>query len=213
MTTWRSSLPTLFEPPKSPSEFLARSVRQSSVSFTIGVFVGAAITTGVAVGAVIAWAANDKVLRQLTARATGMITSARDAALSSREGQVITRALLRAGRSTFSLPSAPSPPSTEDDAADATSPAPAAPAAAAVPPRLSAALRPGEALPQVSPAMAGCLAYIVCGSSVQLAGYTSRSAKGSSEYHGYCVPTKTHGTRPGMGTRPHLSPQVGAAAA
>ena len=78
----------------SPSDYMASVLKSASVSLTIGVFLGSALTTGIVVGVAAAWIANEKVLKRLKANALSMLTSARDAALSTREGKALHQTLL-----------------------------------------------------------------------------------------------------------------------
>ena len=78
----------------SPSEYMASVLKSASVSLTVGVFLGSALTTGIVVGVAAAWIANEKVLKRLKANALSMLTSARDAALSTREGKALHQTLL-----------------------------------------------------------------------------------------------------------------------
>eukprot|EP00962_Isochrysis_galbana_P051437 scaffold22834_cov119-Isochrysis_galbana.AAC.2 len=115
--TFSSRFAEYFKPPTSPAEYLARSLKQSSISLTLGVFIGAALTTGVAFGALTAWLANEKVLRRLVKHAGVVVHHARDAVLNTREGRALARALLAA-------PGAPTNPSDVGDSApQGTSPA------------------------------------------------------------------------------------------
>ena len=78
----------------SPGDYMASVLKSASVSLTIGVFLGSALTTGIVVGVAAAWIANEKVLKRLKANALSMLTSARDAALSTREGKALHQTLL-----------------------------------------------------------------------------------------------------------------------
>jgi len=144
----------------SPSDYLASAIKNASVSLTLGVFMGSALTTGIAVGIAAAWIANEKVLRRLKNNALSVLTNARDEALSTREGQALHRALL-------AVPGAALPIAS------------ASPGVAATPSGLSEALRHGEALPRVMPPGGHYLPFTVSGTSVFLSGYTSRRADGS----------------------------------
>ena len=81
----------------SPSEYVADAIKQASVTLTLGVFVGSALTSGIAVGVAAAVLANETVLYRLRARAVEALTAARDAALSTQEGRALQRALLQSG--------------------------------------------------------------------------------------------------------------------
>ena len=90
MQTRASTLMTSATSALSPITML----KQASVSLTIGVFIGSALTSGIAFGVVTAYFANARVLRRLQAKAISTLSAARDAALSTREGQALHRALL-----------------------------------------------------------------------------------------------------------------------
>ena len=109
--------------------FFKASIKQVSFSLTLGVFLGAALTTGAAAGLAAFWLANEKVMRRIRAHALNLVFSARDAALGTQEGQALSRALL----------SAPG-------AADAGAVASAAP--------VDAALRPSDELASLQAALA-----------------------------------------------------------
>ena len=81
----------------SPSEYVAQAVRTAGVTLTLGVFVGSALTSGIAVGIAAAVLANERVLRRLRVKAVEALTAARDAALSTQEGQALQRAVLHSG--------------------------------------------------------------------------------------------------------------------
>ena len=49
----------------SPSEYVAQAVRTAGATLTLGVFIGSALTSGIAVGIAAAVLANEKVLRRL----------------------------------------------------------------------------------------------------------------------------------------------------
>ena len=76
--------------------FLKASIKQMSFSLTLGVFLGAALTTGAAAGLAAFWLANEKVMRRIRGHALQLVSTARDAALGTREGQALSRALLSA---------------------------------------------------------------------------------------------------------------------
>jgi 2-dehydro-3-deoxyphosphogluconate aldolase/(4S)-4-hydroxy-2-oxoglutarate aldolase len=73
-----------------------RALREASVSLSIGVFLGAAVTSGVAFGIAAAWLANKKVLSRLQEHAGALVGTAREAVLKTREGQALASALLAA---------------------------------------------------------------------------------------------------------------------
>ena len=81
----------------SPSEYVAQAVRTAGVTLTLGVFVGSALTSGIAVGIAAAVLANERVLRRLRVKAVEALTAARDAALSTQEGKALQRAVLHSG--------------------------------------------------------------------------------------------------------------------
>jgi len=58
------------------SDLLSQAVRHASVSLTLGVFVGSAVTSGVAFGVTAAWLANKHVLRKLFANAAEALSAA-----------------------------------------------------------------------------------------------------------------------------------------
>ena len=66
-----------------PNDYMASIVKSASVSLTLGVFIGSALTTGVAAGIAAAWVANEQVLRRLKSNVKAMLTLARDEALST----------------------------------------------------------------------------------------------------------------------------------
>ena len=89
-----------------PSMNVARNgvreaMRQASVSLTLGVFIGSALTSGICVGIAAAWLANEKVLRRLRVKAVEAFSQAREAALSTREGQALQRVLLESAGEEF----------------------------------------------------------------------------------------------------------------
>ena len=81
----------------SPSEYVAQAVRTAGATLTLGVFIGSALTSGIAVGIAAAVLANEKVLRRLRVKAVEALTAARDAALSTQEGRALRRAVLHSG--------------------------------------------------------------------------------------------------------------------
>ena len=81
----------------SPSEYVAQAVRTAGATLTLGVFIGSALTSGIAVGIAAAVVANEKVLRRLRVKAVEALTAARDAALSTQEGRALRRAVLHSG--------------------------------------------------------------------------------------------------------------------
>ena len=52
-----------------PAGYVTQAIKQASVSLTLGVFVGSALTSGIAFGIATAWLANERVLRRLRAKA------------------------------------------------------------------------------------------------------------------------------------------------
>ena len=81
--------------PPSPSELMAQALKQASVSLTVGVFIGSALTSGIAVGVAAAWVANGRVLPRLCFQALDAVSAVKDVALSTREGRALHRALLQ----------------------------------------------------------------------------------------------------------------------
>jgi len=79
----------------SPKDYVSTAIRQAGVSVTLGVFIGSALTSGIAFGIAAAYIANERVLRRLRSKALDVVTAARDAALTTREGQALQRALLQ----------------------------------------------------------------------------------------------------------------------
>ena len=72
---------------------------QASFSLTVGVFLGAALTSGFTCGILAFYFANENVVRRLRVAAKDLATTARDAVLSTEEGQAIKLAVLKtAGR-------------------------------------------------------------------------------------------------------------------
>eukprot|EP00316_Scyphosphaera_apsteinii_P020857 CAMPEP_0119317334 /NCGR_PEP_ID=MMETSP1333-20130426/42816_1 /TAXON_ID=418940 /ORGANISM="Scyphosphaera apsteinii, Strain RCC1455" /LENGTH=351 /DNA_ID=CAMNT_0007323235 /DNA_START=20 /DNA_END=1075 /DNA_ORIENTATION=+ len=78
-----------------PADFVSQTIRQASVSLTLGVFIGSALTSGIVFGIAAAWLANERVFIRLRSKALETFSAARDAVLSTREGQVLQRALLQ----------------------------------------------------------------------------------------------------------------------
>jgi hypothetical protein len=160
-TTFSGRLAEYIKPPTSPSEYLARTIKQSSISLTIGVFIGAALTTGVAFGAVTAWLANEKVLRRLVKHASVVVHHTRDAVLNTREGRALARALLASPGEKSSNKA------SHDDDKEDLAPQGSLPAVGQPPPPTSdfdsgmglAALRDDEILPPVYPAGGHYLPY------------------------------------------------------
>jgi hypothetical protein len=101
-----------------PSDIMINSLRQMSFSFTVGVFIGAAITSGAAFGAMAFYLANGSVIKKLRENAAALVASARDAALSTEEGQALKQALTRAAdqRSPASPLPSPTPPGISEGA-------------------------------------------------------------------------------------------------
>lgn len=161
-----------------PNDYMASIVKSASVSLTLGVFIGSALTTGVAAGIAAAWVANEQVLRRLKSNVKAMLTLARDEALSTREGQALHQALLAAPEAVARA--------AGDAGAETAHGLAAVPeaetdrvATALPPPGLAAALRPGEVLPAVAPPGGHYLPFTVSGSTVYLSGYTSRDSDGT----------------------------------
>ena len=86
-----------------PSEYVSNLIRQSSLSLALGVFLGSALTSGIAFGLAAAWVANRKVLLRLQSKAVEIASEARDQVLSTREGQALQRVLLAAPAAVASL--------------------------------------------------------------------------------------------------------------
>ena len=72
-----------------PSDVMGAAMKQAGISVTIGVFIGSAMTSGIAFGLAAAWLANERVIRRLKSKAVEALSSARDAALSTQEGQAL----------------------------------------------------------------------------------------------------------------------------
>ena len=89
----------------SPEKLMGDYMRSASFSLTMGVFIGSALTTGVAAGVAAAWVANEKVLRRLKQNVFALLTSARDEVLETREGQALRQALNQALTPSASLTS------------------------------------------------------------------------------------------------------------
>ena len=137
------------------SEYLHRSLKQASMSLALGVFLGAALTTGTAFGLAAAYFANDKVLKKLRKAAVTVVTTARDAALNTREGQALANAVLQ-----HAPPSAP-----QETVINPSDPV--------------VGLREGELLPEVAPPGGHYKPLGVCSTTIYLSGYTSRRADGT----------------------------------
>jgi hypothetical protein len=156
--TFSSRFADYFKPPSSPAEYLARLLKQSSISLTLGVFIGAALTTGVTFGAVTAYLANEKVLRRLVKHAGVLVHHTRDAVLNTREGRALARALLAAPSASSS--SNPSNDARGDIAPQITSVGLPAPPDSHFDSGMGlAALRDGEILPPVYPTGGHYLPY------------------------------------------------------
>ena len=65
----------------SPSDFFLRGLRQQGFSLTVGVFLGAALTSGAVCGALAFVVANERLLRRAKDNVTALIVAARDTAL------------------------------------------------------------------------------------------------------------------------------------
>ena len=156
---------SFLSPQQMASEYLSRAMKQASVSLALGVFLGAALTTGTAFGLAGAYFVNDRILHKLRSAAVLFVTSARDAALNTREGQALANAVLQ-----------------HAPASQSSSQSPGTPLAAAEAPqrvKLDNALRKGEVLPDVASPGGHYKAFSVCGSMAYLSGYTSRLADGT----------------------------------
>ena len=105
----------------SPKDYVAQAIRQAGMSVTLGVFIGSALTSGIAVGLVTAYYANERVFGRLRAMLFETVSAARDAALTTREGKALQRALLR---SASDEPTSASTlePSSHDEPADISEP-------------------------------------------------------------------------------------------
>ena len=97
----------------SPSEYVAQAVRTAGVTLTLGVFIGSALTSGIAVGIAVAVLANEKVLHRLRVKAVEALTAARDAALSTQEGRALRRAVLHSGGANDQSPTTTPPPAPD----------------------------------------------------------------------------------------------------
>jgi len=167
----------------SPSGYLTQHIKQAGFSFTLGVFVGSAVTMGLAFGLLTAWVANEKVLRKIRTKALELVSAAHNSALKTQEGQALHRALLALG-------SSEAPARTEPFSARSTSSATSSfeqgsfehvivpsvmqnPKAA-----LDSSLRPGECLPVVAPPGGHYAPFRVSNTHVYLSGYTSRTPDG-----------------------------------
>jgi len=170
---WRLS--DFFKPPTSPSEYIARSVRQGGISVTIGVFIGASVTTGILFGLATAWLANERVLRRLVKNAGVLVHHVRDAALNTREGRALAKALLAP------VAEAPGQSLTPSAAMESLlDTRPQRPIAVGASGRGLAALREDEVLPQVAPPGGHYLPYqLGPGNLVYLSGFISRTAEGA----------------------------------
>ena len=78
----------------SPQEMLVRGLKQTSISLTIGVFLGAAVSGGLLCGGVAWYVANKQLFGHATAAARGLIASARKAVLATPEGEALSKALI-----------------------------------------------------------------------------------------------------------------------
>ena len=82
----------------SPREMLVRGLKQTSISLTIGVFLGAAVSGGLLCGGVAWYVANKQLFGHATAAARGLIASARKAVLATPEGEALSKALIEKAR-------------------------------------------------------------------------------------------------------------------
>ena len=82
----------------SPQEMLVRGLKQTSISLTIGVFLGAAVSGGLLCGGVAWYVANKQLFGHATAAARGLIASARKAVLATPEGEALSKALIEKAR-------------------------------------------------------------------------------------------------------------------
>ena len=67
-----------------PADYLSSMIRQSSMSLTLGVFIGSAMTSGIACGVLAAYLANERLLRRLRGTLLEMASAAREAVLVGR---------------------------------------------------------------------------------------------------------------------------------
>ena len=74
-----------------PQEAVYRTMREMSLSLGMGVFLGAAATTGAAAGVITWYLANEAVLKRLSRHAVKTVISARDAAVKTPEGAALAR--------------------------------------------------------------------------------------------------------------------------
>lgn len=164
---------SMLHPQAMASEYLSRALKQASVSLTLGVFLGAALTTGAAFGLAAAYFANDRVIQKLRKAAVTVVTTARDAALSTREGRALSNAVLKHAPVPFSPAAGKS--SSSDSVSSSSSSSPDTSAAA----QMGVALRSNERLPEVAPPGGHYKPYSLCGPFVYLSGYTSRNTDGT----------------------------------
>jgi len=154
-----SVVSSMWSPQFAASEYLSRALRQASISLTLGVFLGAALTTGAAFGLAAAYIANDRVIHKLRKATVAVIKTARDTALNTREGQALANAVLQHAP----LPSDSSSSSSSDVSTNV---------------QLNA-LRADEKLLHVELPVSHNKPFSVCGSTVHLSGYTSQRADGT----------------------------------
>ena len=81
-----------------PQEMLVRGLKQTSISLTIGVFLGAAVSGGLLCGGVAWYVANKQLFGHAAAAARGLIASARKAVLATPEGEALSKALIEKAR-------------------------------------------------------------------------------------------------------------------
>ena len=67
-----------------PSNYLRATLRDASFSLTLGVFLGAALTSGAVCGAAAFFIANERLLNRIRGQVKLLVLSARDAALQGR---------------------------------------------------------------------------------------------------------------------------------
>ena len=163
-----------------PADVVTRTLKQASVSLTVGVFLGSAVTTGVAFGLAAAWFANERVLCRLRDSAFALAASARDHALSTREGQALQRALLAAPGAVVQLSTGAAGHGAQGSGSRGK--------------RLEAVLCTDENLPAVAPPGGHYLPWRQCGSIVYLSGYTSRRPDGTV-IRGPCADAAAAGPR------------------
>ena len=81
-----------------PQEMLVRGLKQTSISLTIGVFLGAAVSGGLLCGGIAWYVANKQLFGHAAAAARGLIANARKAVLATPEGEALSKALIENAR-------------------------------------------------------------------------------------------------------------------